>query len=244
MVRKRQLISKNGVLRLLDEIDAEGAGTTVCVSAEALANREFSHLLPEDERKLRRVEVGLEAAANSDTGVVLFISNDRTVAIQPPIPMSLDICANGAHTEPMRELLSSDPTIGVVLLRLERYAVCVLRGERLLATKTDSRYMKNRHRAGGQSQRRFQRSRERLIRELYDKTCEVTQDVFGPFLAEIDHVMLGGEQYTLNGFVKRCRLLRDLGPSALSRRLAVDRPNQKALQSISYEMWKSWVTFL
>ena len=144
----------------------------------------------------------------------------------------------------MRGLLSSEPVIGVVLLRLGRYAVGVLRGETLVATKTDSRYMKNRHRAGGQSQRRFERSRERLIRELYDKTCEVTRTVFSPYLSDIDYLLLGGERGTLNGFVKRCPMMRrELEPKILARRLPVAQPNQKALKGITREVWKSSVTF-
>ena len=143
------------------------------------------------------------------------------------------------------ELLGSEPVIGVILLRLGRYAVGVLRGDRLIASKTDSRYMKNRHRAGGQSQRRFARSRERLIRELYDKTCEVTRTVFAPYMDDMEYVMLGGERGVLNGFVKRCPMMgRELKGKTLARRLAVERPNQKALRGIAREVWMSEVTFL
>ena len=81
-------------------------------------------------------------------------------------------------------MLDTEYVLGIVLLRLGRYAIGVLRGNRLIASKTDSRYMKNRHRAGGQSQRRFERSRERLIRELYDKTCEMARTVFAPYEKE------------------------------------------------------------
>ena len=118
---------------------------------------------------------------------------------------------------PILDVLDSRPVVGIVLLRLGRYAVAVLRGNRLLATKTDTRYVKNRHRKGGSSQRRFERSRERLVRELYDTTCRMTRSVFEPHLREIDYVMLGGERGTLNGFVKRCRLMQDLEPKTLSR---------------------------
>ena len=147
----------------------------------------------------------IEAIGESDTGVAIFVSAERIVAVQPPVPLTVDVRADGSLAMPLRELFGSSPTIGVVLLRLGRYAVAVLRGDKLLATKTDSRYMKNRHRAGGQSQRRFARSRERLIRELYDKTCEVTRSVFEPYSGEMKYVMLGGESGTLDGFVKTVR---------------------------------------
>ena len=236
-------IGKNGVLGLLDNLDAEGCTNSALISARTLSDRESAYRLlgPDLERSIATQVI--EVVGKSDTGAAVFVSTERIVAIQPPVPLTMDVRASGAMIEPLRELLGSSPVIGVVLLRLGRYAVAVLRGDKLLATKTDSRYMKNRHRAGGQSQRRFARSRERLIRELYDKTCEVTRAVFEPYLGEIQHVMLGGERGTLDGFVKRCRLMRDLESKTLARQLSVHRPNQKALEGISYEVWKSRVTF-
>ena len=244
MNKTTKQIGKNGVLGLLNDLEAEGCTVSVYVSAQTLVSRDFSHLLPESEDERSCVATALETSIGSDTGAAVFVTANRVVAIRPPIPLGTDIRAAGAHTDPLRGLLSSEPIIGVVLLHLGRYAVGVLRGETLIATKTDSRYMKNRHRAGGQSQRRFERSRERLIRELYDKTCEVTRAIFTPHLDEMEHLLLGGERGTLNGFLKRCPLMRrELNSRTLARRLAVDRPNQKALKGISREVWKSSVTF-
>ncbi len=236
-------ISRNGVRGLLGELEERGCTATVCVSAEALDARDYDRLLPESEPDRSRAAQALADVGPSDTGIAVFMSPDRTVAIRPPFPLAVDARAAGVASTPILDVFDSEPVVGLVLLRLGRYAVAVLRGDKLLATKTDTRYVKSRHRAGGSSQRRFERSRERLIRELYDTTCRMTRTVFEPFLGEMDYVMLGGERGTLNGFVKRCRLMQDLAPKTLSRLLPVDRPNQKALESISYEMWKSRVTF-
>ena len=238
----RQL-SKRAVRRLLDELAAEDCAATVCVSPETLGARDYDHLLPHSEPERSRAAEVLDHVGSSDTGVAVFVSPERTVAVQPPFPMAVDVRAEGVASRPILSVLDSRPVVGIVLLRLGRYAVAVLRGNGLLATKTDTRYVKNRHRKGGSSQRRFERSRERLVRELYDTTCRMTRSVFEPHLRDIDYVMLGGERGTLNGFVKRCRLMQDLEPKTLSRILPVDRPNQKALESVSYELWKSRVTF-
>ena len=243
MNKTTRQISKNGVLGLLDNLEAEGCVASVYVSARTLAERDYERLLPDSDLERLDMAAALEESGSGDTGAAVFAAADRIVVVRPPIPFRADIRADGAHTDELRRLLRPEPVIGVVLLRLGRYAVGVLRGESLIATKTDSRYMKNRHRAGGQSQRRFERSRERLIRELYDKTCEITRTVFTPYLKDMEHVFLGGERGTLNGFVKRCPMMqRELKPKLLSRRLAVDRPNQKALTGISREVWKSSVT--
>ena len=244
MNKTTKQIGKNGVLGLLGDLEAEGCLASVYVSARTLMERDYEHLLPEAGVERLAVAEALEESGSGDTGTAVFVTANRIVAIRPPIPLDTDIRAAGTHTDGLRRLLNSEPVIGVVLLRLGRYAVGVLRGETLIATKTDSRYMKNRHRAGGQSQRRFERSRERLIRELYDKTSEVARSIFTPYLGEIDYVLLGGERGTLNGFVKRCSLMqRELGSKTLARRLSVAQPNQKALKGISREVWKSGVTF-
>ncbi len=244
MNKTTKRIGKNGVLRLLGELEAEGCAASVYVSARTLAERDYGHLLPESGEERSAIADAIEETVSGDTGAAVFAAADRIVVVRPPIPLVSDARAVDAHPDELRRLLRSEPVIGVVLLRLGRYAVGVLRGETLSATKTDSRYMKNRHRAGGQSQRRFERSRERLIRELYDKTCEITRTVFTPYLKDMDYVFLGGERGTLNGFVKRCPMMqRELNPKLLSRRLAVDKPNQKALTGISREVWMSEVAF-
>ena len=177
----------------------------------------------------------------SETGAVLFLGEDRAVAVLPPFP--LPDCAGrpGADIAPLVDLLESRFVTGVVLLRLGRYAVGVLRGQRLVASKTGTRYVKRRHRAGGSSQRRFERSRERLVRELFDKTCEVAVTVLSPYETEIEYLLTGGERHTLNRFVKRCRYMQDLAPRTLRRVLDVDRPGQRALEGAAAEVWKSRV---
>ena len=111
----------------------------------------------------------------------------------------------------------------------------------MLASKTGSRYVKSRHRAGGSSQRRFERSRERLVRELYDKACTVTRDLFAPYHDRLEFVLMGGERHTLQAFVQRCAYLGTLSEKTLARRLEVDRPGQAALDGIAHEVWKSRV---
>ena len=143
-------MSKRAVRRLLDELAAEGCGATVCVSAEMLDARDYDHLLPESEPDRSRAAEALAEIGSSDTGVAVFVSPERTVAIQPPFPLAVDVRAAGAASKSILDVLDSEPVVGIVLLRLGRYAVAVVRGNRLLATKTDSRYVKNRHRKGGQ----------------------------------------------------------------------------------------------
>ncbi len=231
---------KARLLRLLDEAaGADWVCRTIYLTAEAAAQVEAgrgARAVGADDEALR---LAMDAAGQTDTGLALFLGERRAIAVCPPFPLSVDARRDGMDAAPLRRLLRAEFVVGVVLLRLGRYAIGVLRGERLLASKTSARYVKNRHRAGGQAQRRFERSRERLVRELYDKTCETARTIFAPF--ELDYIMLGGEGGTLAGFAQRCRCIREFGGKALERRLAVDQPNQKALNGIAFEVYKSRV---
>ncbi|HAL49115.1 MAG: hypothetical protein CL694_03100 [Chloroflexi bacterium] len=230
--------AKRGVLSMLEDIeDSDEFVCSVYITPKSLAARDYP--TPVDWPHVSALEAAVDATGSPDTGLAVFVAETRSIAVVPPFPLTADLVCDGADVTPMRRLLQSEPTVGVVLLRLGRYAVGVLRGDKLVASKTASRYMKNRHRAGGQSQRRFERSRERLIRELYDKACEVVGDVFSPYQRAMDHVMFGGERHTLDGLLLRCRRLRDVEGKTLGRLLPVDSPNQKALQGIAREVWMS-----
>ena len=240
---ERHSTGKARLLRLLDEVAAEGwCERTLYFKPSSLqARSRQDNVIPSKRPDDNLLEVVLESVGESDTGMALFIVEGRALAICPPFPLVDDITRSDFVSSPLTRLLEKDYLIGVVLLRLGRYAVAVLKGNKLLATKTAGRYMKNRHRAGGQSQRRFERSRERLIRELYDKTCETTKAVFDPYADAIDYILLGGENSTLSGFTERCRLMHDLSDKTLTRRLVIDRPDRKTLNNIAFEASKSRV---
>ena len=240
---ERHSTGKARLLRLLDEVGDEGwcERTLYRKPSSLLARSRQGSVIPSPRLHDDLLKVVLESVGESDTGMALFIGEGRALAICPPFPLVDDITRSGFVSSPLIRLLENDYLVGIILLRLGRYAVAVLKGQRLVATKTAGRYMKNRHRAGGQSQRRFERSRERLIRELYDKTCETARDVFAPYEKSIDHILLGGENSTLSGLTERCGLMREMQPKILSRRLAVDRPDKKTLNNIAFEAWKSRV---
>ena len=71
--------------------------------------------------------------------------------------------------------------VGVVLLRLGWFSVAIFKGTDLVVSKTDSRFVKGRHKKGGSSQRRFERTREGQSRKLFDKVCDTVGNVIEPY---------------------------------------------------------------
>ncbi len=240
---ERHSTGKARLLRVIEEVAASGwcERSYYFTRASLEARADDARVIIPPRAGEEALDIVLRATGESDTGAILFMGERKAVAICPAFPVKADAAYPMMEPSPLIDLLHTEYVIGIVLLRLGRYAVGVLRGDYLVASKTAARYMKNRHRAGGQSQRRFERSRERLIRELYDKTCETARTVFAPYEKGMDYLLFGGERSTLLGFTERCPLVQKIGDKALKRRLAIDQPNQKTLENIAFEAWKSRV---
>ncbi len=177
----------------------------------------------------------------SETGSVVFWSEGSVLAILPPFPVESDQVLDGWDASPLRTLLGREYMLGVVLLRLGRFAVGVFQGDVLLSSKTDTRYVKGKHSAGGQSQKRFERIREKQAQELFDKTCTIVREKFAPYEDRLDYILLGGERFTLQGFLKRCDYLSRLSPRILGRTLNVRDPKHVALEGVIETVWESRV---
>jgi hypothetical protein len=173
-----------------------------------------------------------DAVPESDTGLVGLQADAEALVIIPPFPILENKLAPVWDTALLLGVLDADYTVGVALLRLGRYLVAVFQGERLVSSKTDSRYVKGRHRAGGSSQRRFERIREGQMRRIYDETCEVVRSQFEPHAQQMDYLLLGGERFTLSGFLKVCPYLQQLQGIILGRRLNIRDPKRDTLEEV------------
>ena len=192
-----------------------------------------------------RIDPAVHAAVRaSDTGAALFLAPGAGYLVLPPFPVVEASAHCGWAPGPLRSLLAQSRLVGVVLLRLGRYAVGVYRGRTLVTSKTDTRLVHGRHRAGGSSQRRFERRREKQARELFDEACRVVGAQLGPYERDLEHVFLGGEAHTLRAFQARCRALEALSDRVRERMLDVREPNRKALERLPETLWESQVYVL
>jgi hypothetical protein len=182
-----------------------------------------------------------DPAQESDTGVVGLRAGGRALVIVPPFPVRQDRLVPAWDPAPLLELLATQYLIGVVLLRLGRFSVAVYQGEKLRSSKTDARYVKGRHRAGGSSQKRFERIREGQMRRIYDKTCEAVAAQFGPYARTLDYLVLGGERFTLNNFMKVCPYLEQFRGITLGRLLNIRDPKRDTLDGVGPLLYQSRV---
>ena len=227
---------------LLNDLDKRKPhdGVTVCSKAGGFQDSVQSAITMDGlvPGSLSMVAPSLEA---SETGCVLFWSQEGGVAVLPPFPMESQAVLAGWDTSPLRALLVREYVIGVVLLRLGRFSIGVFQGDKLVSSKTDTRYVKGRHSAGGTSQKRFQRIREKQVHELFKKTCTIVKGQFTPFESRLDYILMGGEKFTLQGLRKECDYLQRLSPRILGRVLNVRKPKHAVLEGLIDEIWESRV---
>ena len=82
----------------------------------------------------------------------------------------------------------------MLLVRLGGYALGVLEGEQLVASKVGTRFVKGRHKKGGSSANRFRRRREEQERDLIEAAAAEAARVLGPWRDKVDYVALGGDR--------------------------------------------------
>jgi len=126
----------------------------------------------------------------------------------------------------------ADRTVGVLLVRLGGYAAGVFTGtdQHLAASKVGSRLVHGRSAAGGQSQRRFARRREKQANEALGAAADTAAAVFGPYNGRLDAVVLGGDKRAMSGLADDPRL-RPFLDLAVDRFLTVPDPRLAVLKS-------------
>ena len=127
----------------------------------------------------------------------------------------------------------AERTVGVFLVRLGGYAAGVFTGPsaaHLAASKVGSRLVHGRSAAGGQSQQRFARRREKQAGEALGAAADVAAAVFGPYQDRLDAVVLGGDRRTIAGLRDDPRL-RPYVKLAVERFLTVPDPRLAVLRT-------------
>ena len=160
----------------------------------------------------------------TEPAVVTYRAEDGAVAEChvpfPPLPPGAGQAAEtiADSAERISAHARSPRTVGVLLVRLGGYAAGVFTGPdaRLAASKVGSRLVHGRSAAGGTSQQRFARRREKQASEALGAAANTAAAVLGPYAGELDAVVLGGDRRAVAGLRDDPRLQPYL-------KLAVDR---------------------
>jgi Actinobacteria/chloroflexi VLRF1 release factor len=164
---------------------------------------------------------------------------EETITVRPAFGLSHEAEYETVEVEPLLEALAKDHLIAAVLVRLGGYAVGVFDGERLVASKVGSRFVKGRHKKGGSSSGRFTRRREEQARGLIGAAADTAVRVLDPWRDRIEFAALGGDRRAVEQTLAADDRLAWLADRALPRFFTVREPRQRELESLPYSLYSA-----
>ena len=186
-----------------------------------------------------------KSARNSPTGLAFLYTKKPEsqfvprLAIAPPFPIQSE--TQTADRETLLQSIDPPLHVAIILIRYGYVAIAIAHDETLALTKTDTRWVPNQHRAGGQSANRFKRNREKWAREFFDKSARLAAERFAAYPHHVDHLIFGGDKHVINQFLQRANLPNNLSERILPRRLNPLRPNRNALKDAVRQTWSSTI---
>jgi peptide subunit release factor 1 (eRF1) len=174
------------------------------------------------------------------SGAASFETADETIVVRPAFGLSHEGSYDAIVVEPLLETLFADRVVAAVLVRLGGFAVGVFEGERLVASKVGSRFVKGRHKKGGSSSGRFRRRRDEQARALIDAAGETALRVLEPWRERIEFVALGGDRRAIDSLLEDPRLAW-LEERRLPRFFTTEDPRQRTLERLPYDLYAAEV---
>lgn len=189
-----------------------------------------------------RTFAGSAGRALYRNGSARFELDEAVLTVTPPFGLPHEAEYDVLRVEPLLEALEAEPRVAVLLVRLGGYAVGVFEGERLVASKVGSRFVKGRHKKGGSSSNRFRRRRSEQERELVDAAAAEAARVLAPWRDRVEHVALGGDRSAVSRVLASRADLAWLQPLALERFFDVPEPRLRVLEALPYQLYAAMVT--
>ncbi|MFC2154145.1 peptide chain release factor aRF-1 [Candidatus Altiarchaeota archaeon] len=125
-------------------------------------------------------------------------------SIEPQEPISVKIyrCDQVFVTEPLEDLISTKDVYGLIVIDNKTSTLATLKGDRYVILKKITSGYSGKHRAGGQSQRRFERLIDEQSHEFKKRTAVVAEEAFLPIIKNIRGIVVGGPAGTKDDFLR------------------------------------------
>ena len=118
----------------------------------------------------------------------------ETYVFEPPeaIPTYWYICDSQFYLEPLEEMVAERDVYGIAVIDRKEATIATLKGKRVEIIATLTSGVPGKHKAGGQSQRRFDRVIEDAAREFLKRIGRHVNDAYLPIKDDLRGVVLGG----------------------------------------------------
>jgi peptide subunit release factor 1 (eRF1) len=191
----------------------------------------------ENVRKRLRSLEGAPGRTSYAHGAARIETAAETILVRPPFGLAHEGDYETVHLSPLFDALEADYVVAAVLVRLGGYAVGVFDGDRLVASKVGSRFVKARHKKGGMSANRFRRRREEQGRALALEAAETAAEVLRPWRDHIEFVALGGDRSAVHYALGANPKLGWLADRSVPRFFTVPDPRLRVLEKLPYDLY-------
>jgi hypothetical protein len=172
-------------------------------------------------------------------GEVRIDAPGELIVVRPPFGLAHEGEYETVELGPLFEALAADHVVAALLVRLGGYAVGVFDGERLVASKVGSRFVKGRHKKGGSSAGRFSRRRVEQARALIGEAAEVAVRVLDPWRDRVEFAALGGDRSAVDQVLEASPGLAWLAERTLPRFFTVREPRLRELERLPYDLYSA-----
>jgi hypothetical protein len=159
------------------------------------------------------------------------------ITVRPPFGLPHEGEYEEVRLQPLFDALAADHLVAALLVRLGGYAVGVFAGERLVASKVGSRFVKGKHKKGGSSSGRFRRRRDEQARALIEEAADVAAAVLDPWRERTEFAALGGDRAAVDRVLATSPGLAWLDERALPHFFTVPDPRQAVLERLPYDLY-------
>ena len=123
--------------------------------------------------------------------------------IEPPEPVTTYWykCNNEFFVEPLEYMIEERDTYGLAVVDRKEATIATLKGKKINIVSHLTSGVPGKHKAGGQSQRRFDRVIEDEAREFLKRIAKRINDEFLPLKDDLKAVVIGGPGFTKNDLV-------------------------------------------
>jgi peptide chain release factor subunit 1 len=184
----------------------EEYGTASNIKSDTTRN----HVLDALTRTMQRLKLYSDTPEN---GLVIFCGalptngvGSEVITVHeviPPKPLQTFLyrCDDHFHTDILKDMLKEEKVMGILSIDSTEAGLGVLLGDRLEIIETLSSGVAGKHRAGGQSQRRFERVREMELNDYFNRVAAHAKTVFIDE-RKIEGLIVAGPGPTKDDFLK------------------------------------------
>jgi hypothetical protein len=160
----------------------------------------------------------------ADAALHLAGEDGATAVITSPYPVA------ATNVSEFAAAVQRIPRTGVILIRRGGFAAVVVEGEAVVASDIGKRHVQGRTAAGGWSQQRFARRRDKQVHELIEAAADYAARVIVPALP-VDYVATGGDKPLVEEVLTDTRL-RQLTTIPRGPHLDVPDPRRDVVASL------------